>query len=65
MDLAGGYYGPVFKDFLGVTQVDPLSLNIFNVIVDLAVRHWVSLVVEGEEGPEGWGREVNYMHMMA
>ena len=49
LDLAGGYYGPVFKDFLGVTQVDPFSLNIFNVIVDLVVRHWVSLVVEGEE----------------
>ena len=35
-----------------------LSLTILNVVVDTLVRHWVLLVAEVEEGPEGWGREV-------
>ena len=32
-----------------MTQVDPLSPTIFNVVVDAVVRHWVSGVVEGAE----------------
>ena len=42
----------------GVTQGDPLSPTIFNVVVDTVVSHWVTLVVEdaekrGERGKEG------------
>ena len=36
---AGGYYGEAFKGARGVTQGDPLSPNIFNVVVDVVVRH--------------------------
>ena len=36
---AGGYYGKVFKGKRGVTQGDPLSSTIFNVVVDAVVRH--------------------------
>ena len=36
---AGGYYGTAFKGEIGVTQGDPLSPNIFNVVVDAVVRH--------------------------
>ena len=41
-----------------MTQGDPLSPTIFNVVVDAVVRHWVTLVVEdaetlGERGREG------------
>ena len=41
-----------------MTQGDPLSLTIFNVVVDAVVRHWVTLAVEeaekrGERGREG------------
>ena len=41
----------------GVTQGNPLSPTIFNVMVDAVVRHWVTLVVEeaekrGERGKE-------------
>ena len=55
---AGGYYGTGFKGARGVTQGDPLSPTIFNVVVDSVVRHWVTLAVEdaekrGERGKEG------------
>ena len=55
---AGGYYRTGFKSARGVTQRDPLSPTIFNVVVDAVVRHWVTLAVEdaekrGERGKEG------------
>ena len=52
---AGGYYGTGFKGERGVTQVDPLSPTIFNVVVDAVVRHWVTLEVEEAE-TRGSGR---------
>ena len=39
---AGGYYGTVLGGERGVTQSDPLSPDIFNVVVDAVVRHWVT-----------------------
>ena len=53
-----GYYGNRFKGARGVTQGDPLSPTIFNVVVDAVVCHWVTLAVEeaetrGERGQEG------------
>ena len=55
---AGGYYGKGFKGGTGVTQGDPLSPTIFNVVVDAVVRHWVTLAVteadtRGEQEREG------------
>ena len=55
---AGGYYGTAFKGERGVTQGDPLSPTIFNVVVDAVVRHWLEGLqtdkdeteVEGGEG---------------
>ena len=47
---AGGYYWTAFKGGRGVTQVDPLSPTIFNVVVDAVVRYWVtSVIVDAEE----------------
>ena len=43
---AGGYYGTAFLGERGVTQGDPLSPTIFNVVVDAVVRHWVMGVLE-------------------
>ena len=37
---AGGYYGAPFRGEKGVTQGNPLSPTIFNVVVDAMVRHW-------------------------
>ena len=42
---AGGYYGTAFKGEQGVTQGDPLSTTIFNVVVDAVVRHWLTGVI--------------------
>ena len=55
---AGGYYGEGFKGAQGVTQGDPLSPTIFNVVVDAVVRHWVTMALDkaekrGEGGDEG------------
>ena len=36
-----GYYGDTFKGFRGVTQGDPLSNTIFNVVVDAVVHNWI------------------------
>ena len=46
---AGGYYGTAFGGERGVTQVNPLSPTIFNVVVDAVVRHWANGIVEEEE----------------
>ena len=55
---AGGYYGTRFKGERGVTQGNPLSPTIFNVVVDAVVCHWVTLAVDesetrGERGRKG------------
>ena len=47
---AGGHYGPAFQSYRGVTQGDPLSPTIFNVVVDAVIRHWVTVVGGGAGG---------------
>ena len=55
---AGGLYGTAFKGERGVTQGDPLSPTVLNVVVVAVVRHWVTGVIAeveewGELGKEG------------
>ena len=55
---AGGYYRTGFKGDRVVTQGDPLSPTIFNVVVGAVVSHWFVLAVEeaetrGEREEEG------------
>ena len=57
---AGGYYGTAFGGERGVTQGDPLSPTIFNVVVDAVVRHWVNRIVEEAEARGETGREVRH-----
>ena len=45
----GGYFGPPFKGQCSVTQGDPLSPMIFNVVVDTVLQILVS-VVKAKEG---------------
>ena len=54
---AGGYYGTGFKGGRGVTQGDPLSPTIFNVVVDAVVRHWFTLAATEAETRGDWVRE--------
>ena len=55
---AGGYYRGGFKGYWGVTQGDPLSPTIFNVMVYVVVRHCLKMALyeaekRGERGEEG------------
>ena len=54
---AGGYYSTEFKGGRGVTQGNPLSPTIFNVVVDAVVRHWVNGLVDEAEAKGETGRE--------
>ena len=57
---AGGYFGLPFKGYRGVTQCDPLSPTLFNVVVDAVIRHWVTVVAEIEAGTEVLGLLIQY-----
>ena len=57
---AEGYYGTAFGGERGVIQGDPLSPNIFNVVVDAVVRHWVKGIMEEAEARGETGREVRH-----
>ena len=50
------YYGMAFKQARVVTQGDPLSPTISNVVVEELARHWVTVMVEGAEE---WGERGN------
>ena len=61
---AGGYYGKAFKGERGVTQGDPLSPTIFNVLVDAVVRHWLEVLkaAKEEKGAKGGGGDISWRH---
>ena len=54
---ARGYYGTAFKGGRGVTQDNPLSPTIFNVVVDAVVGHWVTGIIADAEARGGLGKE--------
>ena len=58
---SGGYYVPPFKEYHGVTQGDPLSPTLFNVVVDAVTCHWVTVVEATEADPEGLGLLIWYL----
>ena len=43
-----------------MTQGDPLSPTIFNVMVDVVVRNWVTVVISGAEERDEHGQEGRY-----
>ena len=45
----GGYFPPPFQGYCGLTQVDPVSPTVFNVVVDAVIRNWITVVVLTEE----------------
>jgi hypothetical protein len=55
---AGGYHGKPFTATRGVTQGDPVSPTIFNIVVDAVVRYWLSLVCGENIAANGFGYEV-------
>ena len=44
----GGYFGGLFNDQWGVTQGGCSTHMIFNVVVDVVLHHWVSVVEESK-----------------
>ena len=55
MAKAGGYFVRPFKGYQGVTQGNPLSPKIFNVVVDAFIGQWVAVVIPSEAGTWGLG----------
>ena len=49
---AGGYFGPPFKGYCGVTQGGALSPMNFNVLVDAVIRNCMTVVALLEAGLE-------------
>ena len=58
---AGGYFGITFKGYRSVTQDNLLSPNLFNVVVDTVIHHWVMVVAPTEAGMEGLGLSIRYL----
>ena len=60
---SGRYFGRKFQGQRGVTQEDPLSTIIFNMVVYAVLRHWVSVVeyLELESDSEGFVRDFQRM----
>ena len=54
----GGYDGDAFSPRRGVTQGDPVSPTLFNILADAVVRYWLSGSLNGCEGDDGLGRSV-------
>ena len=53
--IARGYYCPPFKGNHGVTQGEPMSPTISNVVVYAIIRNWVMVVAPIEADKEGIG----------
>jgi len=45
---ASGNYGTPFKAGRGVTQGDPLSAKLFNMLVDAVAHEWLRELREGD-----------------
>ena len=68
VDRAGRYYSAQFKGFRRLTQREPLSPTIFNVVVYVFLRHLVTMVAAKEEAvqlggtnTEGLGRDMHHL----
>ena len=57
----GLYCGTSFKGRRRVTQVDPLSPTIFNIVVEVVILDWLMLVVVEYVVPECYGQSFQWM----
>ena len=51
----GRYYGTHLKGHQEVTQWVLLSPTILNMLFDVVIRNWVTMVTGEEAGPDGFG----------
>ena len=54
----GGYFGPPFKGYHGVTQGDPLSSTVFNRVVESIVRNLEMVAAPKKSRAEGLGEMI-------
>ena len=54
------YYRDPFQGIRGITQGGGLSPRIFNIMVDIIVGHWISLVADNNAITGGFGYMVTY-----
>ena len=52
---------PVQEGYRGVTQGNPLSPKIFNVVMDAVIHHWLTVVTPTEAGTGGLGLTIIYL----
>ena len=52
--ISSRYYGEPFKMFCGVTQGYQLYPKIFNVVVNVVIRCWLTIMEKETSGPEGF-----------
>ena len=57
----GGYTGPPFKGYRGVTHVSPMYPMLFNLVVDATIHHWVTVEAETESFKERLGLSMQYL----
>ena len=50
-----GYFLLPFKGYPGITQGNPLSPTLLNMVMDAVICHWVMVVAPTEEGMEVLG----------
>ena len=55
------YYVTPFKARQGVTQGNPLSPTIFNMVFDAVIFHWIILVTREEVGPDSFRWSVQWL----
>ena len=60
----GVEYKLAFQGFRGAMQEDPLSPTIFNVVIDVVVRHWLDLMVGSADKQSRHRQEVRHQNAL-
>ena len=64
VSMARRYYGAPFTVSIVVTQGNPLSPTISNIVVDAVIYQWLA-VLDGEDTcPQGFGRAVKKLAIL-
>ena len=56
-----GYYGTPFEGFQWVTQGGPLYQNLFKIMAEVLVMHWLGIIVKEAVGTNGSNPAVQRM----